>query len=269
MRLLHLLKGSVVQNRESFGGCTAWSKVENARKKQCYHLGKNRLRGKLPGRGQCESTDVALPAARKNRPRELLICAGPKPLHARQHALTPAGTCNDHLEAAIFACPRLSCDWRGKKGKLKSEACVGGSTPCCPRRSGLGSSGDDRGGAQVGVLLEITLEQFRQAKRRLLELAFGLPVHFPRFQRLESLERDILDPRRRHLQTEDGHFLPLHVFQGAVVDGVDELPCVLQAHAAASTVSPASPTRIHQVRRCSALLELRSQHLRVNVGVPH
>mmetsp|Transcript_58551 Transcript_58551/g.166586 ORF Transcript_58551/g.166586 Transcript_58551/m.166586 type:complete len:235 (+) Transcript_58551:85-789(+) len=156
-----------------------------------------------------------------------------------------------------------------KEMKSRTRARVGSRAPCCPRSSGTGPSGEDRRGTQVGVLLEIALEQLRQAGRRLLELTLGLPVLLPRLQRLESLERNVLYPRRRHLQAKDRHLLPLHTIQGAVVDGVDELSCVLQAHAAANTIRPAGPARVHKVRGRSALLELRSQHLRVNVGVPH
>mmetsp|Transcript_74572 Transcript_74572/g.215483 ORF Transcript_74572/g.215483 Transcript_74572/m.215483 type:complete len:225 (-) Transcript_74572:1107-1781(-) len=53
------------------------------------------------------------------------------------------------------------------------------------------------------------------------------------------------------------------------MDGIDELPGVLQAAAVAGAIGAADPARVHQVGVGAVLVELRGEHLRVDVGVPH
>merc|ERR1712039_138221 len=126
--------------------------------------------------------------------------------------------------------------------------------------------------AAVCKVSEVLLEQGGQVPCRLLELLRRLPVLLPRVLRPKHLPGNILDAGLEHHETEDWHLLPLRIRKGLqrpVMDGIDELPRVLQAAAAASAIGAPDPARVHQVGARSILVQLCRQHLRVDKWVPH
>mmetsp|Transcript_64962 Transcript_64962/g.139123 ORF Transcript_64962/g.139123 Transcript_64962/m.139123 type:complete len:227 (-) Transcript_64962:1440-2120(-) len=136
----------------------------------------------------------------------------------------------------------------------------------------LGSSSHDGGQALVSEVLEVFGEELCKILRDLFKLLLSLPVLGPCQLWLEHIQRHVLDAALGHHETENRHLLPLgirKVGEGAVMDGVDELARVLQAAAAASAAGPAHPSGVHKVGRGPVLLKLRSEHLRIDGGVPH
>mmetsp|Transcript_120058 Transcript_120058/g.350873 ORF Transcript_120058/g.350873 Transcript_120058/m.350873 type:complete len:208 (-) Transcript_120058:79-702(-) len=135
----------------------------------------------------------------------------------------------------------------------------------------LGSSLFDGLGAAVGEALEVVLEESSQLVCGRLELLNRLPILHPGLFGPQELLRHVLNAAPRHHEAKDGHLLPLRVREvreRSVVDGIDELPCVLQAAAVANTVGATNPASVDEVRRSTVHIQLCRKHLRVDKWMP-
>mmetsp|Transcript_58419 Transcript_58419/g.153834 ORF Transcript_58419/g.153834 Transcript_58419/m.153834 type:complete len:661 (+) Transcript_58419:301-2283(+) len=157
--------------------------------------------------------------------------------------------------------------------KVRAAGRGGGGRAQAPTSLSDLRAGSLHGGRALGGEVdEVLLEESGEVGRRLLELLRGPAGLHPGLLGAQDLLGHVLDGVPRHLQAEDRHRLPLGVRerrQRAVVDGVDELPRVLDAAAAAGAVGAAHPAGVHEVRVGAVLLELGGEHLGVDEGVPH
>jgi|DEB0MinimDraft_12_1074336.scaffolds.fasta_scaffold35687_1 hypothetical protein len=69
----------------------------------------------------------------------------------------------------------------------------------------------------------------------------------------------------RHVETKAGNDIVLLLFERAVVDVVDNLPCVLEGHSMANSVFATSPSGVYEPDVGIILLDLLGKHLGVEV----